>query len=84
MLATRAETRRLAGMACAAQAPWQPPTESTTAAWPASSTFTSTRPATTRTGKLRTASVIGAERGAPLRMSIRPWCSGHSTQPSSI
>lgn len=26
---------------------------------------------------------LGAERAAPLRMSISPWCSGHSTQPSS-
>ena len=31
----------------------------------------------------RTGSLMGAERGLPLRMSTSPWCSGHSSLPSS-
>ncbi len=33
---------------------------------------TSTRSPTTRAGKLRTGSTMGAERGSPVRMSTRP------------
>ena len=48
------------------------------------STPTSTRPARSWTGKLRTAWVTGPPQGLPVLISNRPWCKGHSMQPFSI